>query len=78
MVTTQFSHRLNYQRMAYIRSRAYRHDGGMRCHRRRAGIGDPRQSGIVYLLYFRLILDLGPTKAISVPFLVPVFGVLGG
>ena len=35
-------------------------------------------SGIAYLLYFRLIRDVGPTKAISVTFLVPVFGVLGG
>jgi drug/metabolite transporter (DMT)-like permease len=30
------------------------------------------------LLYFRLIRDVGPTKAISVTFLVPVFGVLWG
>ncbi len=35
-------------------------------------------SGIAYLLYFRLIRDIGPTKAISVTFLVPVFGVLWG
>ena len=35
-------------------------------------------SAIAYLLYFRLIRDVGPTKAISVTFLVPVFGVLWG
>jgi drug/metabolite transporter (DMT)-like permease len=35
-------------------------------------------SGIAYLLYFRLIRDVGPTKAISVTFLVPLFGVLWG
>jgi drug/metabolite transporter (DMT)-like permease len=35
-------------------------------------------SAIAYLLYFRLIKDLGPTKAISVTFLIPFFGVLWG
>lgn len=35
-------------------------------------------SGIAYLLYFRLIRDVGPTKAISVTFLIPVFGMLWG
>jgi drug/metabolite transporter (DMT)-like permease len=35
-------------------------------------------SGIAYPIYFRLIRDVGPTKAISVTFLVPVFGVLWG
>lgn len=35
-------------------------------------------SSIAYLLYYRLIRDLGPTKAISVTFLIPVFGALWG
>jgi drug/metabolite transporter (DMT)-like permease len=35
-------------------------------------------SGVAYLLYYRLIRDVGPTKAISVTFLVPLFGVLWG
>jgi drug/metabolite transporter (DMT)-like permease len=35
-------------------------------------------SAIAYLLYFKLIRDVGPTKAISVTFLVPLFGVLWG
>jgi drug/metabolite transporter (DMT)-like permease len=35
-------------------------------------------TGIAYLLYFRLIQDLGPTRALSVTFLIPVFGVLWG
>jgi drug/metabolite transporter (DMT)-like permease len=35
-------------------------------------------SSIAYLLYYRLIRDVGPTKAISVTFLVPVFGVIWG
>ena len=35
-------------------------------------------SAIAYLLYFRLIRDVGPTKAITVTFLVPVFGVMWG
>ena len=35
-------------------------------------------SSIAYLLYFRLIRDLGPTKAISVTFLIPLFGVAWG
>ncbi len=35
-------------------------------------------SSIAYLLYYRLIRDVGPTRAISVTFLVPVFGVIWG
>ena len=35
-------------------------------------------SAIAYLFYFRLICDVGPTKAITVTFLVPVFGVIWG
>ncbi|HEY5718219.1 MAG TPA: DMT family transporter [Motiliproteus sp.] len=35
-------------------------------------------SGVAYLLYFRLIADLGPTSALTVTFLIPLFGVLWG
>ena len=35
-------------------------------------------TGAAYLLYFRLIKDVGATKALSVTFLIPVFGVLWG
>ncbi len=35
-------------------------------------------SGIAYLLYFRLVNDLGPAPALTVTFLVPLFGVLWG
>lgn len=35
-------------------------------------------SAVAYLLYFRLIRDVGPTKAISVTFLIPLFGMLWG
>lgn len=35
-------------------------------------------SGVAYFLYFRLIADVGPTKATSVTFLIPVFGVTWG
>jgi len=35
-------------------------------------------SGVAYLLYFRLIADLGPASALTVMFLIPVFGVLWG
>ena len=35
-------------------------------------------SGVAYLLYFRLVDDVGPTSALTVTFLVPVFGVLWG
>jgi drug/metabolite transporter (DMT)-like permease len=35
-------------------------------------------SAVAYLLYFRLIKDVGPTKAISVTFLIPFFGVTWG
>lgn len=35
-------------------------------------------SGIAYLLYFRLVADLGATSALTVTFLIPVFGILWG
>jgi drug/metabolite transporter (DMT)-like permease len=33
---------------------------------------------IAYLLYFRLIADIGATGALTVTYLIPVFGVLWG
>ena len=33
---------------------------------------------VAYVLYFRLIADLGPASALTVTFLVPLFGVLWG
>ena len=35
-------------------------------------------SAVAYLLYFRLIQDLGPVSAMTVAFLIPVFGTLWG
>ncbi len=35
-------------------------------------------TALAYLLYFRLIVNVGPTKTLTVTFLVPVFGVLFG
>jgi drug/metabolite transporter (DMT)-like permease len=35
-------------------------------------------TGLAYLLYFRLIAHTGPTNAIAVTYLIPVFGVLWG
>jgi drug/metabolite transporter (DMT)-like permease len=35
-------------------------------------------TGIAYLMYFRLIARLGPSRAISVTFLIPLFGALWG
>ena len=35
-------------------------------------------SGIAYLLYFRLVQDVGATSALTVTFMVPVFGILWG
>lgn len=35
-------------------------------------------SGLAYILYFRLIADDGATSALSVTFLIPLFGVLWG
>lgn len=35
-------------------------------------------TGVAYLLYFRLITDVGPMKALSVTFLIPIFGTLWG
>ncbi|MEP7085141.1 MAG: DMT family transporter [Betaproteobacteria bacterium] len=35
-------------------------------------------TGVAYILYFRLIRNVGPTRAIAVTFLVPVFGMLWG
>jgi drug/metabolite transporter (DMT)-like permease len=35
-------------------------------------------SGIAYLLFFRLLTDVGPSKALTVTFLVPAFAMLWG
>jgi drug/metabolite transporter (DMT)-like permease len=35
-------------------------------------------SAVAYLLYYRLIVEVGPTKALTVTFLMPVFGMLWG
>jgi drug/metabolite transporter (DMT)-like permease len=35
-------------------------------------------SGVAFLLYFRLIHDVGATSALTVTFLIPVFGILWG
>jgi drug/metabolite transporter (DMT)-like permease len=35
-------------------------------------------SGVAYLLHFRLVADLGPAPALSVTFLIPVFGIFWG
>jgi drug/metabolite transporter (DMT)-like permease len=35
-------------------------------------------TGAAYILQFKLIADLGPTRALTVAFLIPVFGVLWG
>ncbi|CAJ0786031.1 hypothetical protein LMG19083_01374 [Ralstonia psammae] len=35
-------------------------------------------TGIAYILFFRLVANVGPTRAASVSFLIPVFGVLWG
>jgi drug/metabolite transporter (DMT)-like permease len=33
---------------------------------------------VAYLLYFRLVADIGATGALTVTYLIPVFGVLWG
>jgi len=35
-------------------------------------------TALAYLIYFRLIADVGPTRALTVTFLIPLFGVLWG
>ena len=35
-------------------------------------------SAVAYLLYYRLIADIGSTKALTVTFLMPVFGMIWG
>jgi drug/metabolite transporter (DMT)-like permease len=35
-------------------------------------------SAVAYLLYYRLIADVGPTKTLTVTFLMPVFGMMWG
>ena len=35
-------------------------------------------SGVAYLIYYWLMADLGPTKALTVTFLIPPFGILWG
>jgi drug/metabolite transporter (DMT)-like permease len=35
-------------------------------------------TGVAYILYFKLIADIGPAKAITVAYLVPLFGIIWG
>jgi len=35
-------------------------------------------SGVAYVLYFRLLDDIGPARTLSVTFLIPVFGIAWG
>ena len=35
-------------------------------------------SAVAYLIYYRLIPDVGPTRAMTVTFLIPVFGIAWG
>jgi drug/metabolite transporter (DMT)-like permease len=35
-------------------------------------------TALAYLIYFRLIVNIGPVKALTVTFLVPIFGILWG
>lgn len=35
-------------------------------------------SGIAFVLYYRLVADVGPAKALTVTFLIPVFGLIWG
>jgi drug/metabolite transporter (DMT)-like permease len=35
-------------------------------------------TAIAYLLYFKLIANIGPARALNVTFLIPLFGVLWG
>jgi len=35
-------------------------------------------SGIAYILYYRLVRDIGPTRALTVTFLMPAFGMVWG
>lgn len=35
-------------------------------------------TALAYLLYFRLVSDLGPSSALSVTFLIPIFGIFWG
>jgi drug/metabolite transporter (DMT)-like permease len=35
-------------------------------------------TGFAYILYFRLIADIGPVRSLTVTFLIPLFGVLWG
>lgn len=35
-------------------------------------------SGVAFLLFFRLVADIGPTSTLTVTFLIPVFGILWG
>jgi drug/metabolite transporter (DMT)-like permease len=35
-------------------------------------------TAVAYLLYFRLVVDVGPLKALTVTFLVPIFATLWG
>ena len=37
---------------------------------------DRDRGALAYLLYFQLIADVGPAKALTVTYLIPVFGIL--
>jgi drug/metabolite transporter (DMT)-like permease len=35
-------------------------------------------TGLAYIIYFRLVRDVGPSSALTVTFLTPLFGILWG
>jgi len=35
-------------------------------------------TAVAYLIYFKLIADIGPARALTVTFLIPLFGALWG
>jgi drug/metabolite transporter (DMT)-like permease len=35
-------------------------------------------TGVAYVLYFKLIVDVGPARTLTVTFLAPIFGVIWG
>ena len=43
-----------------------------------SSVRSPLCGAVAYLLYFRLVSDLGATGALTVTYLIPVFGVLWG
>jgi drug/metabolite transporter (DMT)-like permease len=61
-----------------VRAVRRRHVARDAAHRRNVLLLALLCSSIAYVLYYRLIADIGPTRALTMAFLMPAFGMLWG